>query len=324
MSARKNGLTCERTGKSKGSGKIAAFFYPYIKNRSIFLMFIPVLLWFILFDYVPMHGILIAFEDFKIGKGVFGSKFVGFANFRKLFQSPTFLRAFVNTVVISALRIVTTFPAPIILALLLNEVRHKRFKKVAQTITYLPHFLSWVVLAGIFLQILSPTSGVVNEVLNALGFESVYFLGDPKWFRFTLIITGLWKEVGWSTVIYMAALTSIDMELYEAAELAGANRWQKCIHITLPCLMPIITIQLILTAGSIMNGGFDQIFNLYNDGVMKVGDIIDTYVYRKGLESMGYSFATAAGLFKNVISFAMVLLTNRASKRFTDGEYGLW
>ena len=287
-------------------------------------MFIPVLLWFILFDYVPMHGILIAFEDFKIGKGVFGSKFVGFANFRKLFQSPTFLRAFVNTVVISALRIVTTFPAPIILALLLNEVRHKRFKKVAQTITYLPHFLSWVVLAGIFLQILSPTSGVVNEVLNALGFESVYFLGDPKWFRFTLIITGLWKEVGWSTVIYMAALTSIDMELYEAAELAGANRWQKCIHITLPCLMPIITIQLILTAGSIMNGGFDQIFNLYNDGVMKVGDIIDTYVYRKGLESMGYSFATAAGLFKNVISFAMVLLTNRASKRFTDGEYGLW
>ena len=287
-------------------------------------MFIPVLLWFILFDYVPMHGILIAFEDFKIGKGVFGSKFVGFANFRKLFQSPTFLRAFVNTVVISALRIVTTFPAPIILALLLNEVRHKRFKKVAQTITYLPHFLSWVVLAGIFLQILSPTSGVVNEVLNALGFESVYFLGDPKWFRFTLVITSLWKEVGWSTVIYMAALTSIDMELYEAAELAGANRWQKCIHITLPCLMPIITIQLILTAGSIMNGGFDQIFNLYNDGVMKVGDIIDTYVYRKGLESMGYSFATAAGLFKNVISFAMVLLTNRASKRFTDGEYGLW
>lgn len=309
--------------KTPGS-KIAAFFYPYKKHYSIFLLFLPVLIWYILFCYVPMHGILIAFEDFKIIKGVWGSEFVGLENFARLFRSPTFLRSLRNTIVISTIRIIVTFPMPIVLALMLNEVRNLGFKKIAQTISYLPHFLSWVVLAGIFTQLLSPSTGIVNMILNAFGIESIYFYGDNRWFIFTTVVTALWKEIGWGTVIYIAAITSIDTEQYEAADIDGASRWQKIFFITLPGIVPVITIQLILTSGNIINAGFDQIFNTYNEAVYETADIIDTYVYRKGMVDMEYSFSTAAGLFKNVVSFAMIIVTNMITKRLSDGENGIW
>lgn len=304
--------------------KIKQFFHPYMKHYSIFLLFLPVLIWYILFCYVPMHGILIAFEDFKIGKGVWGSEFVGLENFVKLFRSPIFVRSLRNTVVISFIRIIVGFPLPIILALMLNEVRNLRFKKIAQTVSYLPHFLSWVVLAGIFTQLFSPSTGIINQLITSLGGESIYFYGDNNWFVFTTILTAAWKETGWGTVIYIAAITSIDTGQYEAAEIDGASRWQKLLFITLPGIVPVITIQLILTSGNIINAGFDQIFNTYNEAVYETADIIDTYVYRKGMVDMEYSFSTAAGLFKNVVSFAMIIITNMITKRVSDGENGIW
>ena len=301
---------------------IAGFFRPYVKNYDIFLLFLPVLAWYIIFCYLPMYGIVIAFQDFKLASGIAGSEWVGFAQFEKLFRSPSFLRVFKNSVEISLLRIVIGFPMPIILALMLNEIQNKYFKKISQTISYLPHFLSWVVLAGVFTQILSPSTGIVNKILNQLGVESIYFMGDPQWFRFTLISTGVWQSVGWGSIIYIAAITSIDTQLYEAAVIDGANRMQRIMKITLPSIAPVITIQLILTSGSIINAGFDQIFNMYNDSVMKVSDIIDTFVYRKGLVEMEYSFSTAVGLFKNIISLAFVVGTNFIAKRVNDN--GIW
>ncbi|MDD6174294.1 MAG: ABC transporter permease subunit [Firmicutes bacterium] len=312
----------KKSGQQYRKNGIVRFFEPYKKNYDIFLLFVPVLLWYLIFCYLPMYGIVIAFQDFKLADGILGSQWIGFENFKKLFRSPSFLRVFRNSVEISLLRIIFGFPLPILLALMLNEVRNKAFKKVSQTISYLPHFLSWVVLAGVFTQILSPSTGIVNRLLNAIGIESIYFMGDPQWFRFTLIATGIWQSVGWGSIIYIAAITSIDSQMYEAAVIDGANRFQQIIKITLPSIAPVITIQLILTSGSIINAGFDQIFNMYNDSVMKVSDIIDTFVYRKGLAEMQFSFSTAVGLFKNVISFAMVIITNAISKRVNDN--GIW
>lgn len=312
----------KKSGQQYRKNSVARYFEPYKKNYDIFLLFLPVLLWYLIFCYLPMYGIVIAFQDFKLAVGIKGSEWIGLEQFKKLFRSPSFLRVFQNSVEISLLRIIFGFPLPILLALMLNEVKSKTFKKVSQTISYLPHFLSWVVLAGVFTQILSPSTGIVNQILNAIGIDSIYFMGDPKWFRFTLIATGIWQSVGWGSIIYIAAITSIDSQMYEAAVIDGANRFQQIIKITLPSIAPVITIQLILTSGSIINAGFDQIFNMYNDSVMKVSDIIDTFVYRKGLTEMQFSFSTAVGLFKNVISFALVILTNTISKRVNDN--GIW
>ncbi|QTE69753.1 sugar ABC transporter permease [Clostridiales bacterium] len=287
-------------------------------------MFIPVVLYFFVFKYIPMGGIVIAFKNFKISQGIFGSEWCGFDQFQKLFRTPTFSRSVTNTLAISGLKLLICFPAPIILALLMNEVTHLRFKKTVQTISYLPHFLSWVVLAGMFQQLLSPNNGAVNAVLrDVFGVkESIYFLGSNTYFRGTLIGTDLWKNVGWSSILYLATISGIDPTLYEAATVDGATRWQCTRYITLPSLVSTIVIMLILSVGSIMDAGFDQVFNLYNSAVYKTGDIIDTYVYRYGLGEMKYSFATAVGLFKNVIAFVLVLGTNLVARRIS-GE-GIW
>ena len=299
-------------------------FAGYKKYGALTLMFLPVVIYFFIFKYIPMGGIVIAFKDFIVTKGIFGSDWVGLENFNKAFRLATFRRSIGNTLTISGLKLLFGFPAPIILELLLNEVTHLRFKKTVQTISYLPHFLSWVVLAGMFQQLLSPNNGPVNAVLrDVFGVkESIYFLGSNDYFRGTLVVTDLWKNVGWSSILYLATIAGIDPTLYEAATVDGATRWQCTRYITLPSLVSTIVIMLILSVGSIMDAGFDQVFNLYNSAVYKTGDIIDTYVYRYGLGEMKYSFATAVGLFKNVIAFILVVGTNLITRRIS-GE-GIW
>ncbi len=300
-------------------------FTGYRKYAALTLMFIPVVAYFIIFKYIPMSGIAIAFQNYRIkSQSFFAGPWVGLDNFTKAFNTPTFARSVTNTLAISGLKLLFGFPAPIILALMLNEVSHARFKKTIQTITYLPHFLSWIVLAGMFQQLLSPNNGAVNAVLrDVFGIkESIYFLGDNKYFRGTLIVTDIWKNVGWSSILYLATITGIDPALYEAATVDGASRWQCTRYITIPSLVSTIVVMLILNVGSIMDAGFDQVFNLYNSAVYQTGDIIDTYVYRYGIGDMKYSLATAVGLFKNVIGFVLVVGTNLLARRIS-GE-GIW
>jgi len=269
-----------------------------------------------------MYGVQLAFKDFYIMKGIWGSPWVGFEHFHYMFSmSPDFWRIMRNTIVISLLQIVFGFPAPILLALLFNEIRVSFFKKVAQTITYLPHFLSWIVLGGILITFLSPNTGVVNDLIKSVGLHPIYFLGDESWFRFTLVLSALWKEVGWGMIIYLAALASVDHQLYESAVIDGANRWRQTLSITIPSILPVVSIMLILRVGGILDAGFDQILTLYSPAVYGVADILDTYVYRMGLINMEYSLTTAVGLFKNVVALILVLGTNFAVKKM--GQEGI-
>ena len=325
----KGGFTVNGTGarslrEQNGFMRWLHSFAGYRKHYELFLMFLPVIVYFVIFKYVPMGGIVIAFKNYKISQGIFGSAWCGLDNFTKAFATPTFTRSVRNTLTISALKLLFGFPAPIILALMLNEVNHLRFKKTVQTISYLPHFLSWVVLAGMFQQLLSPNNGAVNAILrDVFGVkESIYFLGNNQYFRGTLIVTDIWKNVGWSSILYLATISGIDPALYEAATVDGATRWQCTRYITIPSLVSTIVVMLILNVGSIMDAGFDQIFNLYNSAVYQTGDIIDTYVYRYGLGDMKYSLATAVGLFKNVIAFVLVVGTNLIARKIS-GE-GIW
>ncbi len=293
-----------------------------VPNMDLLILVLPAVAFFIIFSYIPMGGIVIAFKNFQLRKGIWGSPWVGFQQFQTLFSTPSFFEVLRNTVTISLLRLLCGFPAPILLAVLLNELRCQRYKKIVQTVSYLPHFLSWVVLAGIFIQFLSPSTGPINIALKALGFEPIYFLGSTKTFVPTIIATGIWQSVGWGSIIYLAAISGIDPALYESAVLDGATRFQRIWYITLPSILPTITVLLILNTGSILNGGFDQIFNLYNDAVLSVADILDTYVYRRGLEGMQYSFSAAVSLFKNGVGFLFVFVTNKIAQRI--GEGSLW
>ncbi|TDF98115.1 ABC transporter permease [Paenibacillus piri] len=306
--------------RSSGFGSV---YKRYMKHKYLFLLLIPALIWYGVFYYGPLYGIQLAFKEFRIMDGITGSPWVGFTHFERMFSATNdFGTIMKNTVIISFYHIIFGFPAPIALALLFNELRSKAFKRITQSISYLPHFLSWVVLSGLVMTMLSPSTGIVNYILQLLGFEPIYFLGDPAYFRFTLIVTGIWKEIGWGTIIYLAALASIDPHLYEAAHVDGANRWKQLLHITLPGLLPVIAVMFILRVGHLLDGGFDQVFNLYNAGVYEVGDIIDTYVFRVGITKMQYSFTTAVGLFKNAVGFAMLLLTNYLVKK--AGQEGLF
>lgn len=286
-------------------------------------MLLPVMAWYVIFAYGPMYGIQLAFKDYNFAEGIWGSPWVGMKHFVYLFtSSPDFLNILKNTIVISFYHIIFGFPAPIILALLFNEIRVSIFKKVAQTISYLPHFLSWIVIGGILVTILSPTTGVVNHVLNLIGIDPIYFLGSETYFRFTLVLSGIWKEVGWGTIIYLAALAGIDQQMYEAAVIDGANRWKQTIHITIPTIMPVISILLILRVGGVLDAGFDQILTLYSPAVYSVADVIDTYVYRIGLQNFQFSLTTAVGLFKNVVGLMLVLFANYIIKKM--GQEGIY
>jgi len=282
------------------------------------LMIWPGLAFVLLFCYGPMVGLVIAFQDFVPTNGLFGSEYVGLKHFQYMYSLPQTMDVIRNTVFISVMKIVAGLLAPIATALLLNEVRREFFKRTVQTIIYLPHFLSWVILSGILIEVLSPTSGIVNRLLASIGVEPIFFLGDQSWFPFVMVGTDVWKEFGFGTIVYLAALTSINPALYEAAVIDGANRWQQTLYITLPGMMPIIVLMLTLSLGNVLNAGFDQIFNLYNPSVYATGDILDTYVYRLAFVNAQFSVATAVGFFKSVISFTLISISYWLAYRFAN------
>ena len=277
------------------------------RETALHLMMIPPLLFLFVFSYLPMGGILIAFQNYSPAKGILGSKWVGFQQFRYVFRLPTFMGVIQNTFFIACGKIILSLVCTVAFALLLNEVRSRFFKRTVQTITYLPHFLSWVILGGIFVDILSPSSGIVNRFLNMVGIESVFFLGDPATFPWTVIFTDVWKELGFGAVVYIAALTAIDPTYYEAAVIDGASRWQQTLYVTIPSLAPTIVLMATLSMGNVLNAGFDQVYNLYSIAVYSTGDIIDTFVYRLGLEDFQFSASTAVGLFKSVVSTVLIV-----------------
>ena len=289
------------------------------KHKYMYLMLVPALVYYIVFHFVPMYGATIAFKDFNIVKGIAGSSWVGFKHFQALFELDKFYQVVFNTVRISLLRLTFGFPFPIIVALLLNEVRHTWFKRSIQTVIYLPHFISWVILGGMLINLLSVDSGVINGLLRAMGMKPIPFLMQNDTFTGTLIVSMIWKEFGWSTIIYMAALSSVDPQLYEAAIMDGAGRLRQVISITLPSISSTILVVLILRIGGLMDAGFEQVFVLYHPGVYKSADIIDTYVYRTGLADGKFSMASAVGLFKSVINFTLLIVANRASRSLGEG-----
>lgn len=294
----------------------------YWKYRGLMMIMIPSVIMLIIFKYVPMYGVTIAFKDFKLRKGILGSPWVGFDIFEKVFSMPVFWTAFKNTAILGFMNLIVGFPLPILLALLLNEIRHERYKKVLQTVSYLPHFVSWITLSGLFLQLLSPSTGPVAAIWRFFGAEPYYFMGEVDTFRWVLVATNAWKGVGWGSVVYLAALSGVDQEMYEAALIDGATRFQRVWYITLPSIMPTVTIMLIMRAGSVLSDNFDQIYNMSNAAMYKVANVLGVYTYELGLKNMKYAESTAVSLFLNVINFALVILTNTVSKRVND--YGIW
>lgn len=296
------------------------------RNKSAYLLFLPVLIYYIVFCYKPMYGLLIAFKDFSPYKGIMGSPWTrnhGFYYFLSFFKSVYFGRLIKNTLVISITSILVTFPAPIILALLMNEMWHKRYKGFLQTLTYLPHFISTVVICSM-IRLFVDYNGFITQALAKIGVTdgTLSLLSNSDFFVPIYVISGLWQTIGWSSIIYTSALSGVDQELYEAARIDGANRWKQTIHITLPSIMMTIIMMLILRIGSIMSVGYEKVMLLYNAGIYDKADVISTYVYRQGLLNAEYSYSTAVGLFNSIINLTLVLVANKITKKVTD--YGLW
>ena len=272
------------------------------------LMLLPAVLAVLIYKYLPMCGLTIAFQDYSPIFGIFEQDWIGWENFEYIFSLPTFPRVIWNTLVIAGLKLVGNLIVPITFALLLNEVRQKTYKRTLQTLVYLPHFISWVALAGIFIDILSPSSGIVNEIIRSFGGQPVYFLGDEKVFPFTVVATAIWKHFGWNAIVYLAAITNVDESLYEAAYLDGAGRFKQVWHVMIPGIMPIVVLMMLLSIGTILKAGFEQVYNLYSPQVYSTGDIIDTFVYRMGLVDVQFGPAAAVGLFQSAVSFVLMLL----------------
>lgn len=293
------------------------------QNKYIHLLAIPMVAYFLVFCYGPMYGVIMAFQDYNIVDGISGSQFIGFDNFIRFFESHYFWRLLKNTLLLSINNIIWGFPAPIILALLLNEVKNRHFKKAVQTVTYLPHFISAVVVCGMLHQFLS-RDGFLTSILASLGLvEQTNLLAIKEYFRTIYIASGIWQEIGWGTIIYLAALSGVDEQLYEAAAIDGANRFKQLIHITLPSIMPTIVMLFILRVGSVMSVGFEKVILLYNPQTYETADILSTYVYRYGLGgSFDYGYTTAIGLFTSVINFIIVISANKISKKVS--EVALW
>ena len=283
-----------------------------------YLLLLPGMLYFILFKYVPLGGIVVAFQDYKIFKGILGSEWVGLENFRYIFGLPEFSSAVWNSIVLNVYSLVLGFPAPLILALLLNEIRKMWFKRITQSLIYMPHFLSWVVVGGIFLSILSPGYGVVNLVIQKFGGESIYFAAKLEYIRSIIVGSGIWRGAGWGTIIYLAALTTVDPQLYEAATADGANRWYQMWYITIPAILPTATILFLLKIGEMMEYGFEHVYVFLNSAVLAKADTIETYVYRNGIEGGQYSLATAVGLFQMVIGLILIMTANAVVKRYSE------
>lgn len=288
----------------------------YKQPWMLHLMVLPAVVLVFIFSYIPMSGVIMAFQDFKASLGITGSPWVGLKHFRYMFENDYFLQITWNTLFFACSKIVMNLIVPITFALLLNEVRHMGFKKSIQTLVYLPHFLSWVILSGILIDLLAQT-GIVNQLITSLfGIKPILFLRDGDWFRFTIIVSDVWKEFGFNTIVFLAALAGINPALYEAAEVDGAGRWKQTLHITIPSLVPIAIVVATLALGNVLNANFDQVFNLYNPLIYQQGDIIDTFVYREGLLSGQFSFGTAVNLFKSMISLILIIISYRLAYKF--------
>ncbi len=293
--------------------------FKHSKSRReipLHLMLLPGVLLVLIFSYIPMTGIIIAFQQFNPVKGLFGDqKFVGLANFEYVFSLPNIWQIVWNTLTIAVMKIVAGLIIPIVVSLLLNELRHVLFKRITQTIIYFPYFLSWVILSGILIDILSPSSGLLNMALTQLGLDPIYFLGDNSWFPYTMVASDVWKNFGFNTILYLAAITSIDPSLYEAAEIDGASRWKQTWHVTLPSIQSVIILLTVLSLGNVLDAGFDQVFNMYSPQVYESGDIIDTMVYRMGLLQSQYSASAAVGLLKSGVSLILITVSYYSAYR---------
>ena len=292
------------------------------REWQLYLLLAPVVIWMLVFLYKPMYGLQIAFKDYSIFRGVANSPWVGFEHFEVLFSNDQFLRAVGNTIKISALNLIFGFPAPIILALMFNEILHATYKKTAQTIVYLPHFISSVIIAGIVITAFAPTGGIVNVILGWFGIDSIYFLTRPEWFRPIFVGTGIWQEAGFGSIVFLAAIAGVNPSLYESAVVDGANRWQMMWKITIPSILPTILIMLIIRIGNIMEVSFELVILLYQPATYETADVVNTWVYRQGLQSGQYDLAAAAGLFNAVVAFVLVMTANSLSRRFS--RTSLW
>ncbi|EHB66762.1 putative aldouronate transport system permease protein [Paenibacillus lactis] len=287
------------------------------KYKVLYIISLPGLLYFIVFKYIPLLGSAMAFQDYNIFNGFSASPWVGLEHFRRMFEYSEFLRILKNTILIGGYDLIFAFPVPIILAILLNEMRVVLFKRVLQTVVYMPHFLSWVIIGGIAIGILSPSTGLVNSMLESLGLDSIYFLGEESYIRSILVGSGIWKDSGWGTIVYLAALAGINPELYEAARIDGANRWKQISKITIPAILPTVVIMFLLHIGNFLDFGFERVFVFLNPLNENSGDILDTYIYRVGLIQQQYSYTTAIGLFKSVVGLGLIMIGNTLSKKAT-------
>ena len=292
------------------------------REWQIYVMLLPTIIWFIVFLYKPMYGLQIAFKDYSIFRGVQGSPWVGWEHFETLFQNDQFIRAVKNTVTISFYNLLFGFPAPIILALMFNEVLNATYKRTSQTIVYLPHFISSVIIAGIVITAFAPTGGIINVILGWFGIESIYFLTQPEWFRPIFVGTGIWQEAGFGSIVFLAAIAGVNPSLYESAVVDGANRWQMMWKITIPSILPTILIMLIIRIGNVMEVSFELVILLYQPATYETADVVNTWVYRQGLQSGQYDLAAAAGLFNAVVAFVLVMTANTLSRRFS--RTSLW
>lgn len=308
--------------KQTNSLKLKKGWKYFLDNKYLYLLLIPCVVYFLVFNYVPMYGVIIAFKNFSFSKGIMGSEWIGFQNFKYLFTLGDFYSVFKNSITLSFLRLVLCFPVPILLAIMLNEIASLRYKKLTQTIIYLPYFISWIVIGGILVNMLSPSWGIVNNLIKNLGFEPIFFLGDDRYFRGIALVTAVWKQAGWDTIIYLTAITSVSVELYEAATIDGANKLKRIWHVTLPCIRSTIVILLLLNIGNLMNNGFEQIYVLQNPNNLAVAEVFETYTYKLGMVNGRFSFATAVGLFSSSIGFILLLLANKFAK--VIGEDGIF
>ena len=315
-------LISTKTTRKKDAKGTSSFIKYFKKHYWLYIMALPGIIYLIIFNYIPMYGIVLPFFDYNMAKGLSGSEWVGLENFKYLFQSPDFFRVFKNSLVLSLMRLIFGFPMPIILALLLNEIRVRWLKKTIQTVVYIPHFVSWVVIASIVTNLLSADGGAFNHILSYFGVGPINFLIESKYFRWIIVFAEIWKECGWGTIIYLAAMTGIDTEFYEAAMVDGASRFRQITSITIPCIIPTMVVLLVLRMGNILQNGFEQVFLLYSPSVFEVGDVLETFAYRLGLMEGRFSFASAVGMCQSIIGLVLIFSANKLAKKIEGGN--LW
>ena len=317
VSTETNSVTIKKEAVPRKNTRFKMTLKAMKQHRALYLLMLPTIIYFFVFKYVPLWNAQIAFKDFKPLLGVWGSPWVGLEHFQTFIDSFYFNQLMTNTIFFSIAKLVLGLPVAVMLALALHEILLKRYRTFVQTVVYLPHFLSWVIMFGVLLMLLSPNNGLINTIIKAFGGEPVAFLTSPEWFRAVIVLSDMWKETGWSTILYLAALLSISPHLYEAARVDGANNFQRIWHISIPGITSVIVLVTLLRLGHILDAGFNQIFVLYSVPVYSVGDILDTWVYRQGILQFQFSLATAVGLFKGVFGLALILSANKVAKQFT-------